>query len=173
MPKEPGFWLLKAPTGKILVLLMHPRDHIQLDGSALNFPDNVILRGPNDALLLHEFFRFTRQNEAEVDSLEMLLVERQDSSDYYPLTQKLDTAFRMIWEKQRKYELAFIAKHPGSLASLIVVNYAFGMNSVLNPDDDFTSFSTLDSALMKNYPENEHVKFHHQLILEHLAKATK
>jgi len=164
--EEPGFWLLKAQSGKILVLLLHAGDKIELTGSARDFPDNVILKGPADAMLLNDFFRHTRQNETQVDSLEMLLAERQDSADYYPLTQKLDTLFRSIWEQQRAFEIAFLTKHPESLASLIILNYAFGLSPVLSPDEDFRYYELLDSALSVRYPDNKHVKFHHQRVLE-------
>ena len=163
---EPGFWLLKAPSGKILVLLLHPGDSIVLSGSFIDFPDNVILHGPGDARLLDEFFHYTRQHETIIDSLQMVLAERQDSADFYTITQKLDTSFRMIWDKQRMYEISFIDSHPGSLANLIVINYAFGLSSVLDPDEDLAYFSKVDSALMKTYPDNKHVRFHHQRVKE-------
>jgi hypothetical protein len=168
--EEPGFWLLKAPSGKILVLLLDAGDSIELSGSARDFPDNVILKGPADAMLLNDFFSYTRHNESEVDSLEMLLIERQDSADYYPLTQKLDTLFRSIWERQRAFEIDFLTKHPESLASLIILNYAFGLSPVLSPEEDFHYYELLDSALIMRYPDNKHVKFHHQRVLEFRQK---
>lgn len=168
--KEPGFWLLKAPTGKILVLMLNTGDMIELSGSARDFPDNVILKGSKEAMLLNDFFLHTRLNERKVDSLEMLLVEWQDSSDYYQLTKKLDTSFRQIWENQRSYEMAFIDNNPGSLASLVVLNYAFGMSPVLSPEVDLVYYHKLDSVLFRKFPENKHVKFHHQRV-ENARKA--
>jgi hypothetical protein len=164
--KETGFWLIKAPTGKILVLLLNSGDKVELSGSAREFPDHVTLKGPDEAIMLNDFYSRTRQKEILVDSLEMLLVERQDSSDYYQLTQKLDTSFRRIWESQRSEEMDFINTHPGSLASLLVLNYAFGMSPVLSPEEDFNYYLKLDSALMIRYPENKHVRFHHQRVEE-------
>ena len=161
---ETGFWLLKAPTGKILVLLLKAGDRVELTGSAADFPDHVTMNGPNEAMLLNDFFRNTRTNELKVDSLEMLLAIHQDSSDYYQLTQKLDDSFRQIWEAQRSCEIAFINKHPGSLASLVVLNYAFGMSPVLSPEEDFIYYEKVDSALSKVMPENKHVKYHHQRV---------
>jgi len=170
--KEPGFWLLRAKTGKILVILLHPGDRVILSGSMRDFPDHVGLKGSEEATQLNDFFTYTRKNEHQVDSLEMLLVERQDSADYFQLTQKLDTAFRMIWEKQRSFETDFINQHPGSLASLIVLNYAFGLNTVLSPPDDLRYFEKTDSALMQTYPGNKHVKFHHERVLEFQRKGS-
>ena len=167
---EPGFWLIKDPTGKIIVLLVQPGDHVELSGSVRDFPDQIVMKGPEETMLLNDFFRHTRVNERRVDSLEMLLVERQDSSDYYQLTQKLDTSFRQIWESQRKYEMSYIDTHSGSLASLVVLNYAFGMSPVLGEEEDFGYYQKLDSALYKKFPKNKHVKFHHQRVTTHLRK---
>jgi hypothetical protein len=146
------------------VLMLNPGDKIDLSGSARDFPDNVVVKGPKEAMLLNDFFRHTRANERQVDSLEMLLAERQDSSDYYQLTQKLDTPFRQIWDRQRSYEMTFIDNNSGSLASLVVLNYAFGMSPVLSPEEDFAWYRKLDSALFVKFPENKHVKFHHQRV---------
>jgi hypothetical protein len=164
--KEAGFWLIKAPSGKILVLLLNTGERILLSGSASDFPDNLRLEGGGDARLLYDFFTGTRKNEKMADSLEMLLVERQDSSGYYELTQRLDTLFKQIWDKQLNYEKDFIGKYPGSLASLVVLNYAFGMSPVLSPAEDFHYYHVVDSALWMKYPTNKHVKFHHQRVAE-------
>ena len=169
---EPGFWLIKAPAGKILVLSLNAGDKVELSGSARDFPDNVIVNGPHDAKLLNEFYRCTRKNEREVDSLEMLLIDRQDSAGYFALTQKVDSSFRQIWERQRSSEMTFINKNPTSLASLIVLNYSFGMSPVLSPEKDFAYYQKLESTLYRKFPENKHVKFHHQRVLELQRKAS-
>ncbi len=165
-----GFWLLKAPSGKIMVLLLNPGDRITLAGSAAGFPDKVTMTGPVDAMLLNTFFQSTRGHEREADSLETLLLDKQDSCGYYALTQKIDAAFRQIWDKQRLLEVEFINKHPGSLASLVVLNYAFGQSPVLSPEQDLSYYRETDSVLFSKYPGNKHVKFHHQRVQE-LEKA--
>jgi hypothetical protein len=62
--------------------------------------------------------------------------------------------------------MAFIDNHPASLASLIVLNYAFGMSPVLSPDEDSAYYQKLDSTLSRQFPGNKHVKFHHRRIME-------
>ncbi len=167
---EPGFWLLKAPTGKILVMAMEAGDQIDLTGSAVDFPDNIVLKGPKGAMLLNDFFRSTRKNERRVDSLEGLLIDRQDSAGYYELTRSIDSAFHRIWDQQRLLETTFIRQNPGSLTSLIVLNYAFGMSPVLSPEEDLACYKSLDSTLSLKYPGNNHVQYHHQRVTEFIRK---
>jgi hypothetical protein len=161
---EPGFWLLKAPTGRILVLLVHPGDDVSISGKFSGFPDHTLVNGPEDAVRLNEFFRQTRPRERLVDSLEMLLLAGQDSDNYYQLTRQVDSMFRLTWEKQRSLEKAYIDRDPASLGSLVVLNYAFGRNPVLNPDSDFAWYLKTDSALQKACPGNRHAVYHHQRV---------
>jgi hypothetical protein len=161
---EPGFWLIKAPSGKIIVMPVNAGDSIELTGSADDFPDKIILKGTPEAMALNQFFKTTRTYERMVDSLETLLIDRQDSAGYAELTQNIDNSFRLIWEKQRELETGFINKNPESLSSLVVLNYAFGRSPVLSPEKDLVYYQKLDSALFRKFPENKHVKFHHERV---------
>jgi hypothetical protein len=164
--QEPGFYMIQSKLGKVLVLFMEVGDTVNLSGDFGSFPDRIALKGSKEAEVLEEFFIFTRKNERKVDSLEMLLVEKQDSAGYYGLTLRIDTAFRDIWNIQRDCEKAFIDRNPASLVSLIVLNYSFGLSTVLSPDEDFPYYHKLDSTLMERYPGNKHVQYHHLRMME-------
>ncbi len=168
-----GFWTLRAPSGKILTLLLNPGDRIELTGIFHDFPDHVQLRGPEEAMRLQEFFFFTRKQEKQVDSLEMMLIDFQDQEGYYERTQKIDTLFKKIWDEQRGYEMEFIRKYPSSPASLIVLNYAFGLSPVLSPQEDLEWYMRIDSALQLTHPGNKHVKYHHERVTEYLRNQEK
>ncbi len=165
-PEGPGFYMLQSNQGKVMVLYMDRGDTITLTGDFVSFPDRIKLKGSEEAEKLESFFLFTRKNERKVDSLETLLIENQDSSGFYQLTLQIDTAFRKIWDSQRDFGKTFIDRNPGSLSSLIVLNYAFGLHTVLSPDEDQPFFRKLDSTLMNYYPQNKHVLYHHQRMLE-------
>jgi len=46
------------------------------------------------------------------------------------------------------------------------------MSPVLSPEEDFKYYQKLDSALVQVFPENKHVKFHHQRVLEYKRKSS-
>lgn len=165
-PAGQCFYLLQSKSGRVLVLTLDENERAEVSGGFDEFPDMTRLEGTPDNILLQSFFEFTRKNERKVDSLEMLLVEHQDSADYYVLTLKLDAAFKQIWEKQRHFEQGFIDKNSGSLVSLIVLNYAFGMSPVLSPEEDSAWYVKLDKSLNAGFPDNKHVKYHHQRVME-------
>ena len=71
-------------------------------------------------------------------------------------------------EKDQKIlERTFIKQNPGSLTSLIVLNYKFGLTPVMKMEDDFSVFLDIDSALSIHYPDNKHVIFHHQRVIDY------
>lgn len=163
-PNETDFYLVQDAAGKVLAIILGKNDHITVKGEFTDFPYYTKVEGSKENLLLQQFFEFTRRNEQKVDSLELILSDAQEEPNYYQITQQLDTAFKAIWEQQRAFEKQFIDQHAGSLASLIVLNYAFGMNPVLSPLDDSLYYLKVDSALMPLYPNNRHVQHHHQRI---------
>jgi len=166
-PEEPGFYMLQSQQGKVLVLYADKGNTITLSGDYSSFPDGIIVNGPKEAELLEEFFRFTRKNEKKVDSLENLLMEGQERPGYDRLTAEIDSVFKNIWYNQREFEKAFIDRNPASLVSLIVLNYAFGRYPVLSPEEDSVYYLKLDQNLMSAFPDNKHVRFHHQRVLEY------
>ena len=100
------------------------------------------------------------------DSLTDLLHKHQYDDDYYQLTLAFDDIFGKIWEDQKTYERNFIDQHPGSLATLLVLNYAFGPRPVLSEEDDWAYYKKVDSTLMKKFPTNKHVLYHHKRIVK-------
>lgn len=165
-PAGTDFYLIQDNGGKVLAIILGEGGQITVSGDFSDFPNRTKVEGSEDNILLQDFFGFTRKNEQKVDSLEMVLANAQEESNYYQITQQIDTAFKAIWEEQREFEKRFIDKHAGSLASLIVLNYAFGMSPVLSPVEDSAYYLKVDSALMPVYPENRHVQYHHRRIPE-------
>jgi hypothetical protein len=116
---------------------------------------------------LKEFYDHTARNKEKGDSLLAILHTHQYSSDYYQLTISYDTLFQTIWHGQQNYEKNFIDKNIHSLSSLLVLNYAFGPRPVLSVEDDFRYYLKVDSCMMKSFPLNKHVIYHHKRITEY------
>lgn len=165
-PGEPGFYALKTADGRMMVLTLAPGDTLNLTGDLVRFPQQVTLRGPEDALLLHDFFSRASARKSKADSLQRLLVEKQDDSLFVWLTLSFDTIFNAIWAEQRADGISFLREHPGSLAALIVTDYTFGSRTVLSMEEDLPSFKSVDSALTARYPGNRHVIFYHKKIAD-------
>jgi hypothetical protein len=94
-------------------------------------------------------------------------MENRESPSFYQLSLSFDTLFQKLIDNQKLIEKTFIQQNPNSLASLIILNYKFGMKSVLTIEEDLPIFVQLDSVLQVKYPTNKHVSFHHQRIMEY------
>jgi hypothetical protein len=169
-PGEATFYLLKTGEGKMAVLTAAPGDTLELACDAEAFPEKMVVKGPEDAVLLADFYAFSYRQKARSDSLQAVLALHSSDSLFQPLTLKFDTLFRQIWEEQRTYEMSFIKKHPASVASLIAVDYSFGARPVLSMEEDLDYYLLVDSALTAKYPGNKHVQHFHKKIEEYTRK---
>jgi hypothetical protein len=164
---DQGFYLLKLPDGRFITLLLNRGENLTISGDIKRFPREYSLTGSNGSRLLKEFYDHTGRNKDKGDSLMDVLRTHQYSDDYFQLTLSFDTLFQNIWQDQKKFEKNFIDRNINSLSSLLVLNYSFGPRPVLSEDEDFSYYFKVDSSLMKAFPLNKHVIYHHKRIAEY------
>jgi len=161
-PSETGFFFLKTISDNPLVFICSPGEQFLVRGNAVWFPDSVVIEGNRETELLRDFYQYSRINQKHIDSLQALLDQHKEDSSFYILTVSLEPVFQDIWNSQRRYEQQFIREHAGTLASLLVVNYHFGVRPVLSPKSDYSDYKLVDSGLQVTYPENRHTLFFRQ-----------
>jgi hypothetical protein len=166
-PADQGFYLLKLQDGRVVTLLLKKGENIMIKGDLKTFPRNYEVTGSKGSGLLKQFYDHTNRNKEKGDSLMDILHTHQYASDYYKITISFDTLFQDIWQDQRKFEKNFIDKNISSLSSLLVLNYAFGPRPVLSKDDDYSYYQKVDSSMMRSFPANKHVIYHHKRIAEY------
>jgi hypothetical protein len=168
-PQYTGFYLLSSE-GNQLVLLIGKGDRLRITGDPGNPAGKIIIEGSPESSLLQDFFGKTSLNRKKADSLKNILEQHLGDPDYYTLSASFDTLFGSILDAQRKLETGYIRTHPGSLTSLVVLNYSFSPSPVLSLQDDFPLYHRLDSTLSAKYPGNPHVVFHHERVAEYLRE---
>jgi hypothetical protein len=164
---DEGFYILKLQDGRFVTLLLKRGENVFIKGDLKRFPGIYEVSGSTGSGLLKEFYDHTTRNKRKGDSLMDILHTHQYASDYYKITIAFDTLFQDIWHDQRKFEMNFIDKNIGSLSSLLVLNYAFGPRPVLSEDIDFNYYLKVDNSMMKLFPRNKHVIYHHKRIAEY------
>jgi len=157
--EQPGFFLLIFPSGKRLTLVMKKGEDILITGNLLGHTNDFTLTGSEDSQLLQSFFHVTRMNTDRIDSVKRSLLVHEGSDDFLRFSLKADSLFARVSADQKKLEKEFIDRHPISLASLIVLNYAFGPKPVLTMEEDPDYYLKLTS-LFSLYPKNKHVLYH-------------
>jgi hypothetical protein len=145
--------------GERMILLMETKEHLTIKGDLRGKPENFILSGSKGSELLHSFLQTSARNRERVDSVKAILLQHEGSDDFLTVSMKADSAFYGIAEDQKRLERNFIDSHPHSLASLIVLNYSFGLNPVMTPESDLNYYRKL-TGLSNLYPDNKHVQFH-------------
>ena len=166
-PSETGFYIVKTSSGEYILLLLEKDEEVNVFADLKKRPFNYQVDGSPGSILLKAFYDHTLVNLTKADSLRSVLMENRDSPSFYQLSLSFDSLFQKLIDNQKIIEKTFIEQHPNSLASLIVLNYKFGMTPVLNAEEDFPVFLKLDSTLSISYPANKHVAFHHQRVVEH------
>src|SRR5512138_337338 len=63
-PSEAGFYILKTSDGRMTVVTAGPGDTLELACDPSDFPENVVISGPEDARLLGEFYAFSYRQKA-------------------------------------------------------------------------------------------------------------
>jgi len=165
-PDETSIYAIRFKSTRQLVFIAAPGDTIRIRGDFLDFPGTFMMEGNPETALLQSFYRFTFQNTRKVDSLQQIIELSQGTADFYSLSVRTDSLFALIWEMQRDYEKALLRENAGALASLLIVNFHFGVKPVLSPETDRSDYARVDSSLRVAYPGNRHVAFFHRWLRE-------
>jgi hypothetical protein len=164
---DAAFYILKSSSGEYILLLLEKEEEVNVLADLKKQPFDFKVIGSPGSILLKDFYDRTYINLAKVDSLRSVLMDNRDSPTFYQLSLSFDSLFLKLTGDQKNIEKTFILQNPNSLASLIVLNYKFGMKPVLTIEEDFPIFQMLDSTLQMKYPANKHVAFHHKRVVEH------
>jgi hypothetical protein len=156
---QPGFYMLKFSSGGKLILALNTRADVKIKGDLLMPTCDFAITGSNDSQLLQEFFKATSGNQRRIDSIKRMLSMHEGSDDFLRYSMIADSLFSSVSVNQKILEKKFIDQNPNSLASLIVLNYAFGPKPVLTMEDDLQDYVKLMN-LFQTFPGNKHVLFH-------------
>jgi hypothetical protein len=157
--EQPGFFLLIFPSGARLTLVMKNGEELLITGNLMGPTSDFTLTGSEDSQLLQSFFHATKRNTDRIDSIKRVLLKHEGSDDFLWFSMRADSLFYRVSVDQKKLEKEFIDRNPMSLASLIVLNYAFGSQPVLTMEEDPDYYLKLTN-LFSIYPKNKHVLYH-------------
>lgn len=166
-PSDAGFYVLKSSTGEYILLLLERNEEVNVFADLKKKPFDYKVNGSPGSILLKEFYDHTLINLLKADSLRSVLMANRESPSFYQLSLSFDSLFQELVDDQKIIGKIFIRQNLNSMASLIVLNYKFGMMPVLKAEEDFPVFLKLDSALSIRYPANKHVVFHHTRVIDH------
>lgn len=148
-----------------LTLVTLPGEEISIEAVS----DSLVyatITGSDDSKLLQDYFIETFKNRKKTEDLAEKLFQSRYKSGFIYIRDSLMRVYDRIVSRQKQYVEKFIRRHPGSLASLIVLNQRFGQSVILDENKDSIFFLMVDTALATRYPENKHTLKHHQRLAE-------
>jgi hypothetical protein len=164
---QPGFYLLIFQDGERTTLLMKGGETLTVTGSRKK--NDLSMQGSEGSELLQNFFRDTQKNWKRIDSVKTRLSKDEGTENFLKTGMVADSIFLVISRDQKTIEKKFIDTHPTSLASLIVLNFAFGPEPVLTLKEDLPYYVKV-AGLGRFYPFNRHVLYHIKRVSYYLDK---
>ena len=167
-PKETSFYLIRIKKNNFITLLIEKGENIEITGSALLLKSTYTVSGSIGSSLIKELNDHSQINYERVDSLGAIYKKSKGSPDILKIKESLDSIYKGIFIGQKNYLKNFIDKNTSSLACIIAIYQQFGREPMfnINSKEDFVYFEKLDNALMKAYPDNQHVTDMHERIAE-------
>lgn len=148
-----------------LTLVTLPGEELSIEAVSDSLVYGTIT-GSDDSKLLQDYFIETFKNRRKTEDLAEKLFQSRYKSGFIHIRDSLMRVYDRIVSRQKHYVEKFIRTHPGSLASLIVLNQRFGQSVILDENKDSTYFLIVDTALATRYPDNKHTLKHHQRLAD-------
>jgi len=135
-------------------------------------PEFSHVNGNQESSWITSYEQHTNLNLHKIDSLRILFEKSQDDPGFFAIRSLIDQAYQEILIDQQVYARGFIEQHPGSIASLVVLNRKFKQIRLFDEYEDFNYYSMIDTFLLASYPGNKHAVNHHE-ITEKVKKQIK
>ena len=163
---EAGFYILKTSAKNSILLQLNKNEKVKLTCSNRSFGTDYQLEGSPGSEELRKFEAHMNRQKARIDSIGKIYYHARGTEEYISTKNRLDSVYQSWVDNYRAYVLNYIDQHPKSLTSLLVLNRKLGKTKVIDEEKDYEALYRLDSSLSLAYPGNDHVRDHHQRVLE-------
>ena len=163
----PTFFILNLDNNNSLIMLLEPGDNMRMEAffDSLSYPS--LLTGSKSTELIVEYNNQLKNTIKKLGSLNGIYRDNIDNPDLHIVMESLDSLSQVYMNEINSYTKNYIDQNLTSLVSFVALYQQVAPNVyVLNPTQDLRYFLKVDSALTKNYPNNELVKSLHEQITE-------
>ncbi len=164
--EDAGFYVIRTVREKNLLLLLQPDEQVAIRSSGGGLGPVVDISGSSGSQEILGFEKFMDFQRQRIDSLGMAYDAARGGEDFFEVKRVLDSLYLSFVQDQRNYIFSFIKDHPGSLATLILINRSLGQTKVIDEEKDYHYLYQIDSLLQLSYPGNKHTADHHDRVLE-------
>lgn len=154
--EQPGIYILKNESGKIINLLITPGEKISIDGDYKEMDKKYTVKGSHESENIRQLVEKLTDTRSKLKALDAgyrenpNLTENQ-LNDYY--AQKA-----LIIKQQRDFSISFIIEHLSSISSIYALYQKISPEElVLNENKDIQFMKIVADSLTKKYPQSTFV----------------
>jgi len=163
----PKFLALRTNANNYLTLIVKPQEQISVETDGHNLAKDPIIQGSPESVKITELRKRLDESVNTLDSLGIYYRSLIGTRDLVRVRDSLNEISKKIIEEHTEYTKTFVEENVNSLASLMALYQQIAPRKyVLNPTDDFSYFSMVDSSLMLKYPESDAIKALHTQVQE-------
>jgi peroxiredoxin len=145
--KETGFFKLRLDKENYLILILQPKEKVQIEASALKLSNNVKISGSWQTELMYKTVGILSQFNGQLDSLNNIYLSARESGTLDAVVPMLKKKFEEIDNQQKNILAEMMIATPNSLSWLFFID-----KLDINKYADI--YMKVDSALMKQCPDN-------------------
>ena len=153
----PDFYILHfaSDRSRQITLIPDTAQHLRLTGHAADFPDSYEVQGSPESEGVCRLIHQIRDTRAVCDSLGRIFRANVNSRNLPDIKQSLDSAYNVVYKRQRAFSEKFINDNPDALAQIICLSqYISPKMSVFDPQKDYHYYNSVAERLSERYPDN-------------------
>ncbi len=156
---EADFYKLSLSENNFITLLIEPGEKIKLKSNSFYIPGNSTISGSAGSTFLLDIDNHLIKTISILDSITKVYQANLNMEGFDTLSMELNTLYDKTLNNQRRYSIAFILDHLGSLASIKALYQQYDDNTyVLNDIKDIQFMKLVSDSLKLYYPESKHTK---------------
>lgn len=154
----PRFYQLSVSKSNFLSLLVGPGEKVKINAHVSDMSKASISGSEGSALVL-KLNRQLVETRQKLDSISKYVKSIQGTELFDQQINDLNASYRNIVNAQRDSSISFIIKNLNSLSSIVALYQKYDdKNYVLYKNRDLQYIKIVSEALVKKYPESQHVK---------------
>jgi len=148
------FFVLVHKGSNFVRLLIDIGEQIELTADISNIPATFYAKGSEGTTLLQQIEKRVQKANAYVDSLQQIVSQKKDASDFSQIFPALDSAYHQNIENIREEFMALINDNLSSLAAVTAIYQTVANQSLFNEFNHYELFETLSTHIIKEHPDN-------------------
>ncbi len=155
------FILIKVSDKYSVPLFVKPGEKVKLELTGSDEDPDYTVSGSHESERIWQITEIRNGAFEKIDSLNTASQEAQNTPMFEMKKIELDSIFQKVVRKTAKAYKDMIDEEPGSIANIFIFSQSIGNYPLIVPQEDFSYFEKVDSAIAINYSDLKHTRNFH------------